>query len=250
MRVVIVTGVSRGLGAALARALLDKGLTVLGVGRSSAPGLEGDRYRFADCDLADVAGIDAALSPAFGALAGLAPRWACLVNNAATTEPLGVTSRHDGAAIMRSLAVNLGAPIALGALFLRAFPDAAVERTIVNVSSGAARAAIAGSGLYCESKAGLEMLTRHRHRHADARARAIRGRVPVGRDVPQVPRGPAPRRARRRRGEDRRQGDPRQAPQRRGLRVAGAREAPHGGVKPRAHPSRRRTQAEGVGRAW
>lgn len=164
MRVVIVTGVSRGLGAALARALLDKGLTVLGVGRSSAPGLEGDRddsrYRFAACDLADVAGIDAALAPAFGALAGLAPRWVCLVNNAATTEPLGVTSRHDGAAIMRSLAVNLGAPVALAALFLRAFPDAAVERTIVNVSSGAARAAIAGSGLYCESKAGLEMLTR------------------------------------------------------------------------------------------
>jgi benzil reductase ((S)-benzoin forming) len=61
---------------------------------------------------------------------------------------------------MRSLAVNLGAPAALAALFLRAFPDTAVARTIVNVSSGAARAAIAGSGLYCEAKAGLEMLTR------------------------------------------------------------------------------------------
>jgi benzil reductase ((S)-benzoin forming) len=160
MRVVIVTGVSRGLGAALARVLLDKGLTVLGVGRSSAPGLEGERYRFATCDLSDVAGIDAALAPAFGALAGLPPAWVCLVNNAATTEPLGVTSRHDGAAIQRSLAVNLGAPVALAALFLRAFQDASVARTIVNVSSGAARAAIAGSGLYCEAKAGLEMLTR------------------------------------------------------------------------------------------
>ena len=160
MRVVIVTGVSRGLGAALARVLLDKGLTVLGVGRSSAAGLDGERYRFAACDLGDVAGIDAALAPAFGALSGASPAWVCLVNNAATTEPLGVTSRHDGAAILRSLAVNLGAPAALAALFLRAFPDASVARTIVNVSSGAARAAIAGSGLYCEAKAGLEMLTR------------------------------------------------------------------------------------------
>ena len=72
MRCVIVTGVSRGLGAALARVLLERDAVVLGVGRSSAAGLEGERYRFAACDLADVAGIDAALAPAFGAIAGLA----------------------------------------------------------------------------------------------------------------------------------------------------------------------------------
>ena len=160
MRCVIVTGVSRGLGAALARALLDHGVTVLGVGRSSAAGLGGDRYRFASCDLADVAGIDAALAPAFGSLAGLAPRFACLVNNAATAEPVGLVPMLDGESIARSLAVNLSAPIALCALFLRAFADPAVERRIVNVSSGAARSAIAGASLYCTAKAGLEMLTR------------------------------------------------------------------------------------------
>lgn len=178
MRCVIVTGVSRGLGAALARTLLDRGLVVLGVGRTSAAGLEDERddsrYRFAACDLTHVASLDAALSPAFGALAGLAPKWVALVNNAATTDPVGVTSRHDGASVMRSLAVNLGAPIALAGLFLRAFPNASIERTIVNVSSGAARTAIAGSGLYCESKAGLEMLTRVlAAEHADAKFHAV-----------------------------------------------------------------------------
>ena len=160
MRCVIVTGVSRGLGAALARVLLDRDAVVLGVGRSSAAGLEGERYRFAACDLADVAGIDAALAPAFGALSGLSPRSVCLVNNAATVEPVGLVAMHDGAAIDRSLAVNLAAPVALSALFLRAFADTAVERRIVNVSSGAARSAIAGESLYCAAKAGLEMLTK------------------------------------------------------------------------------------------
>lgn len=160
MRCVIITGVSRGLGAALARVLLDRGSVVLGVGRSAAPGLDGERWRFAECDLADVAGIDAALAPAFGALAGLAPRYACLVNNAAVVDPLGLTSMHDAAAIAGSLAINLAAPVALSALFLRAFPGPAVGRCVVNVSSGAARSAIAGAGLYCEAKAGLEMLTR------------------------------------------------------------------------------------------
>jgi NAD(P)-dependent dehydrogenase (short-subunit alcohol dehydrogenase family) len=160
VRCVIVTGVSRGLGAALARALLDRGATVLGVGRSSAPALGGEHYRFAACDFADVAGLDAAVGPAFGALAAVAPASCCLVNNAATTEPMGLTSMHDSVAVARALAVNLAAPAALCGLFLRTFASPAVERRIVNVSSGAARSAIAGVGLYCEAKAGLEMLTR------------------------------------------------------------------------------------------
>ena len=57
MRCVIVTGVSRGLGAALARVLLGREAVVLGVGRSSAADLQGERYRFVQCDLADVPGI-------------------------------------------------------------------------------------------------------------------------------------------------------------------------------------------------
>ena len=131
MRCVIVTGVSRGLGAALARVLLGREAVVLGVGRSSAADLQGERYRFVQCDLADVPGIDAALAPAFGALAGLAPRSVCLVNNAATVEPVGLVEMHDGDAVARSLAVNLAAPVALSGLFLRAFADPAVERRIV-----------------------------------------------------------------------------------------------------------------------
>jgi NAD(P)-dependent dehydrogenase (short-subunit alcohol dehydrogenase family) len=160
MDVVIVTGVSRGLGAALARALLARGATVLGVGRATVPALDDKRYRFAACDLADVAGLDAALAPAFLALAALKPKRVCLVNNAATTDPSGLAHRHDSASVARSIAVNLSAPSALCSLFLRTFADASVERRIVNVSSGAARSAIPGIGLYCQAKAGLEMLTR------------------------------------------------------------------------------------------
>ena len=177
MRCVIVTGVSRGLGAALARVLLGREAVVLGVGRSSAADLQGERYRFVQCDLADVPGIDAALAPAFGALAGLAPRSVCLVNNAATVEPVGLVEMHDGDAVARSLAVNLAAPVALSGLFLRAFADPAVERRIVNVSSGAARSAIAGESLYCAAKAGLEMLTKvlaAEVRHATFRAVSLR----------------------------------------------------------------------------
>ena len=160
MRAVILTGVSRGLGAALARALVERGVDVLGVGRAPAPGLEDERFRFAACELADVARIDGALEAPFRALGARKPAFVALVNNAATTEPIGPTSLQDSASVGRAIAANLAAPVALCGLFLRTFADASVERRVVNVSSGAARSAMAGLGLYCESKAGLEMLTR------------------------------------------------------------------------------------------
>ncbi len=52
MHAVIVTGVSRGLGEALAQALLDSGATVLGIGRTPSTKLASARFRHVACDLA------------------------------------------------------------------------------------------------------------------------------------------------------------------------------------------------------
>jgi NAD(P)-dependent dehydrogenase (short-subunit alcohol dehydrogenase family) len=65
MHAAIVTGVSRGLGAALAAALLARDFTVLGIGRSSHSDLGGARYTLVRFDLADAGRIDEALGPAF-----------------------------------------------------------------------------------------------------------------------------------------------------------------------------------------
>ena len=69
MRTAIVTGVSRGLGEALAVVLLARGWSVMGVGRGSSARLGGDRYRFVRCDFEDVAGMEAALAAPFAAVA-------------------------------------------------------------------------------------------------------------------------------------------------------------------------------------
>ena len=47
MRAAIVTGVSRGLGEALAAALLGRGFAVLGVGRTASAKLKGKLYLYA-----------------------------------------------------------------------------------------------------------------------------------------------------------------------------------------------------------
>jgi len=156
----IVTGVSRGLGAALAHELLERGFTVLGIGRTSNPELIADRYRFAHFDLADYANIDTALAPTFLDLQKRWPASVCLLNNAATVDGVGTLGRLAADEIASALSVNLGAAVALANLFCRVFTDAEMTRRVINVSSGAAETALRGEAVYCVAKAGIEMLTR------------------------------------------------------------------------------------------
>jgi NAD(P)-dependent dehydrogenase (short-subunit alcohol dehydrogenase family) len=159
MDAAIVTGVSRGLGKALAATLLERGFTVLGVGRSSPTDLKGT-YEFVRFDLAEAADTDERLTAAFSGLASRAPKSVCLVNNAALGAPIGTLGRLQAREIAASLAVNLAAVVTLANLFCRVFTDASIERRIINVSSGAAQNALPGDSVYCVAKAGMEMLTR------------------------------------------------------------------------------------------
>lgn len=155
----IVTGVSRGLGAALARELLERGFVVLGVGRTANPSLATDRYRFAPLDLAEAAAIDTLLAPAFQDIAADRPDSVCLLNNAATVDAIGVVGRLSSSEISSAIATNLTAAVALANLFCRVFTDTEVSRRVVNISSGAAETALPGEAVYCVAKAGIEMLT-------------------------------------------------------------------------------------------
>ena len=168
MRTAIVTGVSRGLGEALARKLLASGFTVTGIGRASASTLGGPSYDFVACDLSKTLDIDAALTPAFRAIADAGPEFVCLINNAAVAGPVGTIGSLEGSALTASMAANLVAPIAMANLFCRFFVGDAQVRRIINVSSGAADSPLPGGGPYSIAKAGLEMLTRQLAAEHDA----------------------------------------------------------------------------------
>jgi NAD(P)-dependent dehydrogenase (short-subunit alcohol dehydrogenase family) len=160
MQAAIVTGVSRGLGEALAAAMLARGFTVLGVGRTASAKLKGKHYHHAACDLAQPALIAASVTPALRTLAAHKPDAVTLINNAAVATPTGLLGHLDAADIEAALLINAAAPVVMADLFCRTFADDAIERRIINISSGAAQTAIAGSATYSMSKAALEMLTR------------------------------------------------------------------------------------------
>lgn len=159
MRAAIVTGVSRGLGEAIAAALLGHGFRVCGIGRGLSARLERAGCQRVDIDFADVARIGECCATALTDLARVRPAYTVLVNNAAAVEPVGRFGRMPADALARALAINLVAPALLSNLFCRIFAGPDGERRIVNISSGAAQRAIPGAGHYSIAKAGLEMLT-------------------------------------------------------------------------------------------
>ena len=168
MHAAIITGVSRGLGEALAAQLLTRGWTVIGVGRKSAARLRGERYRFVNADLADVDAIEGKLSPPLTELATSSPSTVVCVNNAAVAGPIGIGGRIPHREIAASFAVNLVAPAAIANVFCRIFTDARQDRRIVNISSGAAQ-----TPLPADANAGRRA-GRRRHSHHRASSRDYR----------------------------------------------------------------------------
>ena len=161
MPVAIVTGASRGLGRALARALADRGWTLI-LDARGGDALEQVRAELASrTEVVALAG-DVAEGSHRRQLASAARRAGgldLLVNNASR---LGPSPRPTLAAypleeLRRVYAVNLFAPLALTQLVLPLLQDS--RGAVLNVTSDAAVEAYEGWGGYGSSKAALEHLS-------------------------------------------------------------------------------------------
>ena len=162
-KVVIVTGASRGIGAAAAAALAAAGAAVMLAARDAKLSAEvaskivaaGGKAAALACDVADYAAVEAlvaATTQRFG-------RPDILINNAGVIEPIATIATADPTAWAQNVQINLvGAFNAVRAVLPGML--AAGGGTIVNVSSGAALRPLEGWGAYCAGKAGMAMLTR------------------------------------------------------------------------------------------
>jgi NAD(P)-dependent dehydrogenase (short-subunit alcohol dehydrogenase family) len=83
-----------------------------------------------------------------------------LINNAGLLGPVGPIDRADPERLAAALRVDLEAPLLLTAAFLRATRDWAIDKRVLNISSGAGRRPIAGWAAYCAAKAGLDHYSR------------------------------------------------------------------------------------------
>jgi benzil reductase ((S)-benzoin forming) len=166
----IVTGASRGMGAAIAEQLLAPGHTVLGISRGTSPALParaaqaGARLEQWPRDLADAPQVAAELQAWLQALDGKRFAEAALINNAGVITPPGPLDQGTLAELSSALRVGLEAALLLTAAFLqatRSWPALREGRVkVLNISSGLGRRAMAGSAPYCAAKAGMDHFSR------------------------------------------------------------------------------------------
>jgi NAD(P)-dependent dehydrogenase (short-subunit alcohol dehydrogenase family) len=159
MRSVVLTGISRGLGAALFAELTGRGDRIFAVGRRftdeqlALAAAEPDRITLDEAELADPTTLP--LPDRLRAF--LADSDECvLIHNAGMVEPVGPIGELPDAAIVAGVGVNLTAPMLLTDAFVAARPPGAATRVLF-VSSGAAHQVLKGWSVYSATKRGAEM---------------------------------------------------------------------------------------------
>ena len=154
MGLAIITGGSRGLGAALCDLYREQDWKVLEFSRS-AP------YPYSvELDLSDVSRAAEVFAQEFESLAELDVPEVVVVSNASLLGPVGPVEHSPHEDIVVHLHANAVSAILLARAFVAAFQDHACPKTLVNISSGAASRGLAGWSLYCASKAALENYVR------------------------------------------------------------------------------------------
>ena len=161
MKTVIVTGVSRGLGLAIARKLMQVAdYKIIGISRSLSAEYEDlmakypERAFFHAFDVGDIDGIPRLVT---NIVKTHGRPWG-LVNNAGIG-PDGILATMHKTDIERVLQVNLTAPLVFCKYISRVMLSAR-EGRIINISSIIASTGFHGLVAYAASKAGLEGLTR------------------------------------------------------------------------------------------
>lgn len=173
-KTVVVTGASRGIGAAAALAFAEAGSKVVLLARSGeaigALAREiGDSALAITCDVSSWSQVKAAIDQAAWKFGGID----VLVNNAGVIEPISMLRDSDPAAWAKGFDINLKG-VYHGMRAVVPHMRKSGGGSVLTVGSGAAHNALEGWSHYCASKAAALMMTKALHKEeARAGIRAI-----------------------------------------------------------------------------
>jgi NAD(P)-dependent dehydrogenase (short-subunit alcohol dehydrogenase family) len=162
-KTIMITGASRGIGAAAARVFVEAGANVALLARSQSALAElagelGDKALAIPCDVTRYEEMAAAVEATQDAFGGLD----VLINNAGVIDPISLLGEADPADWAKAIDINVtgvfnGMRAALPAM------KAQGGGSVLTISSGAAHGPVEAWSHYCASKAAANMLTQCLH---------------------------------------------------------------------------------------
>ncbi|MCY8857537.1 (S)-benzoin forming benzil reductase [Bacillus atrophaeus] len=159
MQLYIITGASKGLGEAIAQQALEKGHNVHALSRSESE-ISHERLSQHQIDLTNLQEAEHQFNTLLQSIQPDDFSAVTLINNAGMVTPIKRAGEASLEELQRHYDLNLTAPVLLSQMFTKRFSTFEGEKTIVNISSGAAKNPYKGWSAYCSSKAGLDMFTR------------------------------------------------------------------------------------------
>ena len=153
MNYYFITGTSSGIGKALVELLLlDDRNMIYGFSRRNT--LKHNRFFHTSLDLSKVKKVKKIRFPKIDNAERIT-----LINNAGTLGKIKHLGNLNANDIITSFNVNITSLVVLCNEFINMYKSLNTEKTIVNISSGAAEKAYDGWGPYCSTKSGVNMIT-------------------------------------------------------------------------------------------
>ncbi|GAE94638.1 oxidoreductase [Gracilibacillus boraciitolerans JCM 21714] len=163
MKYAVITGTSKGLGASIAKLLMEASVHVIGLARGTNQKLENANlpgsYQHYQVDLSDIEQTERTFREIISFLEDQPLDSLQLVQNAALVSPIEQAGKQSAKELTSHVHVNLLTPMVVTNLWLDLLRDLDIPLVLVNITSGAANRSVYGWNAYGSTKAGLDRYT-------------------------------------------------------------------------------------------
>jgi len=158
MKLALITGASKGIGKALATKYHNNGWKVITFSRTKGD-LPSQIIQM-PVDLTNTKDLESVFNAAFAEVDYRSITHITLINNAGRLGKISPIEHIPLQDIAQSVELNVIAVMQLSHLFIKNLKESKSVKTIINISSGAAKNPYAGWSTYCASKAAIDMFTK------------------------------------------------------------------------------------------
>jgi benzil reductase ((S)-benzoin forming) len=158
-KILIITGGSKGIGNGIISAYLANHYHIISISRTINKELANKGVTQIQLDLTHTDLIGMELSRIFSLLDPTKIERITLINNAGTLGQVNTIDNIQGETIEKAVRLNTITPLVSSSMFIKLSKNWPAQKSIINISSGAAQKPYFGWVVYCSTKAALDMMT-------------------------------------------------------------------------------------------